>query len=66
MNTLNLNAYNVGELRFTEIRETNGGGFVLDALAWAFGCFLWDTISNPKETVDAMKKGAANACEVEI
>jgi serine protease inhibitor ecotin len=66
MKTLDLNAYGVSEMNVAEMQQIIGGNFVLKVLAWAVGCFAWDTISNPSETMNAIKKGAAEACAVEI
>lgn len=42
----------------SELKSTNGGAISLvGVLLWAGACLIWDTISNPKESGEAMNGG---------
>ena len=58
------NALGIQEMNTSEMRMTNGGNWLVVVAVAAITGFIYETLTNPKDTANALKSGADRAAAI--
>lgn len=58
------NALGIQEMNTSEMKMTNGGNWFVVAAVTAITGFIYETLTNPKDTAGALKSGADKAAAI--